>query len=63
MWIDVHLATADAVEELMRDGLYRVTTSYLCAGFVVKNGTVTRCAPILRKKLSYWMTIAVRIGD
>lgn len=42
------------------DGLYRVTTSYLCAGFVVENGRVTRCAPILRKRIAYWMTIAKR---
>ena len=47
----------------MTDGLYRVTTSYLCAGFVVEGGVVTMCAPILRKRLSYWMTIAVRIAD
>ncbi len=40
------------------DGLYRVETRYLCAGFVVANGHVTDCAPILRKKLSYWKTIA-----
>jgi hypothetical protein len=46
----------------MRDGLYRVVTSYLCAGFVVENGTVTRCAPILRGKLPYWQTIATRVG-
>ena len=45
----------------MIDGLYRVTTSYLCAGFVVENGRVVACAPILRRKLSYWKTIAVRI--
>ena len=44
------------------DGLYRVTTSYLCAGFVVEHGRVTMCAPILRKKLSYWITKAVRVG-
>lgn len=42
----------------MRDGLYRVTTSYLCAGFVVENGEVTRCAPILVKKLPYWFSVA-----
>jgi len=42
----------------MKDGLYQVKTSYLCAGFVVKNGTVTRCAPILRKRITYWITIA-----
>lgn len=49
----------------MRDGLYQVTTKYLCAAFVVENGSVrlSRCAPILRKNLTYWMTIAVRIGD
>lgn len=40
------------------DGLYRVTTRYLCAGFVVDGGRVTMCAPILRKRLTYWMTIA-----
>lgn len=45
----------------MTDGLYQVTTRYLCAGFVVVNGKVTLCAPILRKKLTYWKTIAVRL--
>lgn len=47
----------------MSDGLYRVTTRYLCAGFVVAGGYVTECAPILRNKLAYWRTIATRIGD
>lgn len=42
----------------MKDGLYRVTTRYLCAGFVVENGKITACAPILRKRLSYWITVA-----
>lgn len=46
----------------MRDGLYRVTARYLCAGFVVRRGRVVRCAPILRRKIDYWMTIARRIG-
>lgn len=48
----------------MDDGLYQVTTSYLCAGFIVKDGKVKRghCAPILRKKLSYWVTIAKRVA-
>jgi len=44
------------------DGLYRVTTRYLCAGFVIEGGKVTGCAPILRKKLAYWMTVAERIA-
>lgn len=47
----------------MSDGLYRVTTKYLCAGFVVKNGKIIECAPILQKKLNYWITVAVRIAD
>lgn len=45
----------------MKDGLYQVTTSYLCAGFVVENGYVTLCAPILREKLHYWITIARQV--
>jgi len=44
------------------DGLYRVVTPYLCAGFVVKNGRVALCAPILRRRLDYWKTVARRIG-
>lgn len=48
---------------MMPDGLYQVTTPYLCAGFVIEGGRVTSCAPILRKRLAYWMTIAKRIGD
>lgn len=42
----------------MRDGLYRVVTPYLCAGFVVLNNKVIRCAPILRSKIGYWKTKA-----
>jgi hypothetical protein len=45
----------------MIDGLYRVTTHYLCAGFVIESGRVTMIAPILRKRIEYWKTIAVRI--
>jgi len=43
------------------DGIWQVTTSYLCAGFVVKAGLIISCAPILRPKISYWMTVARRI--
>jgi len=47
----------------MADGLYRVTTSFLCAGFVIECGIVTMCAPILRvSKLKYWISIAVWIA-
>lgn len=47
----------------MKDGLYRVKTSYLCAGFVIRDGLVAECAPILRRKIVYWKTIAVWIGE
>lgn len=49
----------------MKDGLYRVLYHGVCAGFVVEGGRVKRnwCAPILRKRLSFWVTIAERIGD
>lgn len=46
----------------MKDGLYQVTTSYLCAGFTIKDGYVDLCAPILYKKIHYWITIAKFIG-
>lgn len=42
----------------MRDGLYQVITTYLCAGFIVRDGRVVECAPILRKKIEYWKTVA-----
>lgn len=44
------------------DGLYQVTTSYLCAGFTIAAGRVQWCAPILRKRLTYWQTVAKRVG-
>lgn len=47
----------------MTDGLYQVTTNYLCAGFIIKNGIIVACAPILRRKINYWKTVAVRIGN
>lgn len=43
----------------MQDGLYQVTTPYLCAGFVVKDGKIIACAPIFKKRISYWITKAV----
>lgn len=45
----------------MEDGLYQVTTRYLCAGLVIEGGHVVHCAPILRKKLQYWLTQARRV--
>ena len=48
---------------MLPDGLYRVTEPYLCAGFFIEGGKVLFCAPILRKRLSYWMKKAVRIEE
>ena len=42
----------------MKDGLYQVTTPFLCAGFVVEDGRVTECAPILRKRLDAYLSKA-----
>ena len=47
----------------MRDGLYRVTTRKLCAGFVVEGGRVALCAPRLRRRLAYWQTVAVPVRN
>lgn len=41
----------------LKNGLYQVTTKYLCAGFIIKDNKVIKCAPILRRKLSYFKTI------
>lgn len=46
----------------MKDGLYEVVTPYMCAGFVIENGIVTQCAPILRKKIDYWEKIATLVS-
>ncbi len=46
---------------MLEDGLYQVTTKYLCAGFIVEKGKIIKCAPILRKNINYWITIARRI--
>lgn len=42
----------------IKDGLYRVNYKTICAGFVVENGRVIICAPILRKKIEFWITKA-----
>lgn len=47
----------------MEDGLYWVQTRYLSAGFVVESGKVIQCAPILRRRLPYWMAVAEKISD
>lgn len=46
----------------MKDGLYQVTYKGICAGFVVKGGRVIRKAPVLKNRMEFWKTIAVRVG-
>ncbi len=53
---------------ILKDGLYRICNSFYCAGFVVKDGLVTECAPILRKKLitvskEYLLDISEYLGE
>lgn len=45
----------------MKDGLYRVEYKGICAGFAVKGGKVIACAPVLRRRMAYWKTIAERV--
>lgn len=47
----------------MKDGLYRVETKHFVAGFVIKQGKVSNCAPILKRRFEYYKTIAVHLGD
>jgi hypothetical protein len=47
----------------LRDGLYHVTNKYFSASFIIEGGKVTKCAPILRRNIKYWMTKAERICD
>lgn len=47
----------------MTDGLYQVTYKGICAGFIVQDGEVVACAPVLQKRLDYWKTIAIYCGD
>ena len=46
----------------MIDGLYRVCTRSLCAGFVLERGQIVRAAPILCKRMGYWLTVAHWVG-
>jgi hypothetical protein len=40
---------------ILEDGLYRVVTTYLVAGFVVKDNKIETCAPILKRHIGYWV--------
>jgi hypothetical protein len=47
----------------LQDGLYRVIYGSICAGFIIKEGRLVECAPVLVKKFGFWKTMAVRICD
>jgi DNA-nicking Smr family endonuclease len=46
----------------LEDGTYQVWHKGICAGFVIHGGRLAQCAPILRRRISYWMQKAKRIS-
>lgn len=38
----------------MKDGLWQVRRAGVCAGFVVQDDCIVRCAPILRRHFARW---------
>lgn len=46
----------------MSDGVYQVVQPKFVAAFIVSNGRVVVCAPILRKRIEYWKTVALKIS-
>jgi hypothetical protein len=46
--------------ELLQDGLWQVDVGGIYGSFVVKNGKVVQCAPILRRSFTYWRQFAKR---
>lgn len=64
--VRIYARTRSGVEMVKRklmDGLYQVDYRGICAGFVIEGGRVTACAPVLRRRIEFWKTIAIRIGD
>lgn len=53
--------TGDHPARGLADGLYAVVQPKWVAGFVVEDGQVTMCPPILRRKLAQWMHLARRV--
>ena len=47
----------------MKDGLYRVVLPRVVAGFIICDGRVVKCAPILRGNIRHWMRIAKWIAE
>ena len=42
----------------MRDGLYGVSYRDIEAGFAIRDDEVIWCAPVLRRRLDYWLSLA-----
>lgn len=47
----------------LADGLWAVVTDTWVAGFVVADGRVVDCAPILRRRLAYWVSVARWVSE
>jgi hypothetical protein len=45
----------------LEDGLWQVDVGGICAGFVIIDGEVVRCAPILRRSFPFWVKFAKRV--
>ncbi len=45
----------------MKDGLYRVVTHFCVAGFVIRDGKLAECAPVLQRQFSRFWPHAVWI--
>lgn len=39
----------------LADGLYRVTRGGVCAGFIVERGAIVDCAPVLSRRIDWWV--------
>jgi hypothetical protein len=51
------MATVGSQRTNLADGLYAVLDDEhgICAGLIVEDGHVVDCAPILRKRLAWWL--------
>ena len=47
----------------MKDGLYQVRTKDVAAGFVILEGAIEACAPILKKNILFWMKLAKPVKE
>lgn len=53
-----------AQDPKLPDGLYTVIAPpLLTAGFVVEGGRIRKCAPILKRRIGYWIKRATRVQE